>query len=280
MTVAAVVGLGLIGGSIALGLDAPGWDEDPAAREAARRRGIHTGASLEETVAGARVVFAAVPTAAVPEVLRWLAGQVPGSVLTDAASLKMPVLAAAAALPAGIRFVGGHPMAGSATLGIAGAAANLFAGRPWLVVPGASSDPASITLVREQILRLGATPISIEAEQHDAAMTWISHLPMAVSAALAQAVARELGERAGALAGPGLSDTTRLAGSRPELALELWLSEPRRLAAAVRTVSNDLKNFAAQLENEDRAAIEAFLREAGQARKTIHPNSEILPPND
>ncbi len=275
-----MVGLGLIGGSIALELGAPGWDEDRAAREAARRRGINSGASLEETVAGARLVFAAVSTAAVPEVLTRLAGLVPGAVLTDAASLKVPVLAAAAALPAGIRFVGGHPMAGSATSGIAGARKDLFAGRPWLLVPGARSDPESVALVRNQILRLRAIPISIEAEEHDAAMTWISHLPMAISGALARAVARELGERAGPLAGPGLTETTRLAGSRPELALELWLSDPPRLAAALRSISRDLANFAAQLENEDRAAIEAFLHEAARARKTIHPDSEILPSND
>ncbi len=271
MTGVAVVGLGLIGGSIALGSNATGWDDDATSLELARKRGIRTGASLEDAVSRAALVFAAVPTPETPTVLRSVAEIAPAAVLTDAASLKALVLRAALALPAGVRFVGGHPMAGAATPGIAGASADLFAGRPWLIVPGARSDPAAIAVVQEQVLRLRAIPVILDADRHDAAMTWISHLPMAVSAALARVVVRELGTDAGILAGPGLTDTTRLAGSRPELAMELWLSDPSRLARALHSISREIAGFAAQLEKGDVAALEEFLSEAARARKTIRP---------
>ena len=271
MTGVAVVGLGLIGGSIALGSNATGWDDNATARDLAQRRGIRTGTSLEDAVSGAALVFVAVSTSETPAVLCALAGIVPGAVLTDAASLKATVLQSALLLPPGVRFVGGHPMAGAATPGIAGASADLFAGRPWLIVPGARGDAAAVALVREEVLRLRAIPVILDADRHDAAMTWISHLPMAVSAALARVVVRELGEEAGTLAGPGLTDTTRLAGSRPELALELLLSDPPRLAAALQSISREIAGFAAQLEKGDVAALEEFLSEAARARKTIRP---------
>ncbi|MEP6800578.1 MAG: prephenate dehydrogenase/arogenate dehydrogenase family protein [Acidobacteriota bacterium] len=271
MTGVAVIGLGLIGGSIALGSNATGWDDDATARDLARKRGIRTGASLEEAVSGAALVFAAVPTSETPAVLRAVAGIAPAAVLTDSASLKTPVLQSALALPAGVRFVGGHPMAGSPTPGIAGASADLFAGRPWLIVPGPRSDAAAIAVVREEVLGLRAIPVLLDADRHDAAMTWISHLPMAAAAALARAVVGELGEDAGTLAGPGLTDTTRLAGSRPELALELCLSDPPRLAAALRSLSREVADFASRLETGDRAAIEEFLEKAARARRTLRP---------
>ncbi len=269
---AAVAGLGLIGGSIALSLDAAGWDEDEAARGLARERGVRVAGSLREAASGAGLVFAAVSTESAPGLLRTLAVLAPSAVLTDAASLKVPVLEAALALPPGVRFVGGHPMAGAATPGIAGAKADLFAGRPWLIVPGARSDTASVELVRGLVVRMGAVPVVLGAEQHDAAMTWVSHLPLAVAGALAVAIVRELGADAGALAGPGLTDTTRLAGARPELALELWLADPTRLARAVRSVSRELADFARRLEAGERGSVEEFLVEAGRARAAIRPS--------
>ncbi len=269
MTEVAVVGLGLIGGSIALGLKARGWDDDRATRDFARGRGISTAASLEEAVTGAGLIFTAVPTAGTPAVLRAVAEFVPTAVLTDAASLKVSVLRASLSLPPQVRFVGGHPMAGSAVPGLAGAAADLFAGRPWLIVPGTRSDAAAVALVIEEVVRLGADPVMLEAEEHDAAMTWISHLPLAVSAALARVVVEKLGMKSGSLAGPGLLDTTRLAGARRELALELCLSDPGRLAAALQSVSQDLAVMADGLKKDDHTAIEEFLKGAARARQTI-----------
>ena len=113
MTRVAVAGLGLIGGSLALALGARGYDGNPSVRQAARRRGIDVADSLPDAVAGAEVVVAAVPTGATIPLLVEIARRAPAAALTDTASLKRPIVEAAPGLPAGARFVGGHPMAGS-----------------------------------------------------------------------------------------------------------------------------------------------------------------------
>src|SRR5207249_2629847 len=114
----AVVGLGLIGGSAALALGARGYDRDPGARARARDRGIDAAESLPEAVRRAEVVLIAVSTEETPALLLQAAAAAPDALLTDASSLKRPVAACAAALPAGTRFVAGHPMAGSKTPGL------------------------------------------------------------------------------------------------------------------------------------------------------------------
>jgi len=137
----AVLGLGLIGGSAALALEARGYDRDAAARTRARERGIDTVESLAEAVKGTEVVLLAVPTSETPALLREAAAAAPDALFTDAASLKRSIAAAAAgSLTGKTCFVGGHPMAGSRTAGIAGARADLFQDRPWLVVPTDKSD--------------------------------------------------------------------------------------------------------------------------------------------
>lgn len=268
MTRVAVVGLGLIGGSVALGLRARAFDRDADVRRAARRRGIDVAESLPEAIDGADLVVAAVATLDTPAVLQEAAERAPAALLTDVASLKRPAADLAAGLPAGVRYVGGHPMAGGSPPGLDGARATLFAGRPWLIVPTPRSDASSIERVAAEARRLGALPVVVEAERHDALMAWISHLPLAVAASLARSVARAAPE-AGAFAGPGLLDTTRLAGARLALALELWSSDPLQLAAAVDSVAGDLTELAALLRGGDRSSLEAFLLEAARARETI-----------
>ena len=130
MTRAAVVGLGLIGGSVALGAGARGWDRDAAVRERARRRGIDAADSLAEAVAGAGLVVAAVPTSETAALLREIAALAPGAILTDCASLKTPVADAAGTLPVDTRFVAGHPMAGGRGRGVEGADRRNLPGSP------------------------------------------------------------------------------------------------------------------------------------------------------
>ena len=117
----AVAGLGLIGGSLALALPARGFDRDPAARRRARERGIRCEESLAAALEGADVVFLAVPTAQTPALLSEAAALRPGALFSDCASLKAPVVRSVDTLPTSVRFVGGHPMAGSRTRGLEGA---------------------------------------------------------------------------------------------------------------------------------------------------------------
>lgn len=269
MTRVAVVGLGLIGGSAALAFDAVGFDRDPGVRERARRRGISVADSLEDAVATAEVVVTAVPTAQTPALLREIAAVSPRALLTDTASLKRPMLAAAESLPAGSRFVGGHPMAGARRDGVEAADSRIFHARPWALVSTARSDPASLSAVAELVRGTGAKPVVLAAEQHDRLMTWISHLPHAVAVSLARAAAAQAGADLAPLAGPGFLDTTRIAGRRRELALELALADPEALARAIDAVRKELEGLATALRSGDEAELSRLCAEAAAARRTL-----------
>ena len=263
---AAVIGLGLIGGSAALALEARSYDRDPAARARARQLGIDAADSLSDAVRGADIVLLAVPTGETPNLLGEVAAAAPGVLLTDTASLKRPVVAAARALPAAARFVGSHPMAGSTT---GRPSADLFRNRPWLIVPTERSDARSVEAVQELARRLGARPMLIEADRHDALMTWMSHLPLATACALARAVSSQAGIGLDQLAGPGLLDTTRLAETPAGLAMELSLADPEALAAAIDEVRRELEALAGSLRARDQKGLAESFERASAARRSF-----------
>lgn len=268
----AVAGLGLIGGSLALALGARGYDRNPEARRGARQRHIDVGDSLESALDGADFVFLAVSSGETPALLAEAAAARPGALFSDCASLKAPVLRAAATLPEGTRFVGGHPMAGSRTRGLAGADARLFEGRPWVLVPTARTDERALASVGDLVTAIGAVPIVLDADSHDAAMTRVSHLPHAVSAALAAATARNATPAVFRLAGPGLLDATRLAEAPIDLLLELALADPQALANAIGDVAAELTSLRAALMEADAPAVRAFFTRAAAARKGLSKN--------
>lgn len=269
MTRAAVVGLGLIGGSIALAFEARGWDRGRAAREAARRVGIDARESLAEALEGADVVFAAVPTSETPRLLVEISAAAPGALLTDTASLKRPIVAAARELRAGTRFVAGHPLAGSHRRGVEFASAELFRGRPWALCRTARTDDETLARMSALIRTVHARPVPIDGEAHDRLMTWISHLPLAVASALVGAASSEAGDALSSLPGPGFLDTTRVASQPASLALELALADPGRLADAIDAVDRRLRGLADALRRGDEAAVRAFFEEASQRRSAL-----------
>lgn len=273
MSRVAVVGLGLIGGSAALAFRAAGWDRRESARSDAAARGLDVASSLEEAVADCEFVIAAVPASETAALLPRLARLAPRAILTDVASRKRAVVDAASGLPAGARFVAGHPMAGAAASGISSARADLFAGRPWFLVATARSDEPSIASLAALVREIGAVPRVVDADRHDEAMTWVSHLPFGVAAALARAVRREVGADVGAWAGPGLFDMTRLAGTPATLARELAFANPARLASALDAVSEELSGLAEALRNGDASPLEELLDDAARARREIAPES-------
>jgi len=267
----AVLGLGLIGGSAALALKARGYDREAAARARARERGIDAVDSLRQAVSGAEIVLLAVPTSETPDLLREAAAAAPEALFTDAASLKRPIAAAAEALTGSTLFVGGDPMAGSRTAGIAGARADLFQGRPWLVVPTDRSDVSSIAAVQDLVRGIGARPAVVDAERHDALMTWVSHLPHAVASALARAVSAGVGGGVERIAGPGLLDATRTADSPPGLALELALAQPEALAAAIDTLRRELEQLSRSLTSRNVEELRPWFEQATRSRRSFEP---------
>ena len=273
MTRVAVVGLGLIGGSAALALEALGYDRAPEARAGARRKGIRVAETLAEAVEGAEIVVTGVSTAETPALLREISALAPGVLLTDTASLKSPIVLAAQTLRAGARFVGGHPMAGARGDGIDAATAELFRGRPWVLVSTARSDRDSIAAVSDLARKAGARPVLLDGEHHDRLMTWISHLPHAVAVSLARAAAAGAGSDLPELAGPGFLDTTRVAGRRLELALELALADPEALARSIDAVRAELGRLAATLRERDESVLSRFFSEAAEIRRGLDERS-------
>jgi prephenate dehydrogenase len=213
----AIAGLGLVGGSIARGLTAAGWrvvgvDRPRPLRAALRAGAIARGlSSLAKAASGVDVVGLAAPPRANLALLRALSRlSPPPRVVTDVGSVKGPICAAARALRLAW-FVGGHPMAGRERGGFAASTGTLFAGRTWVVTPGAR--PA-VRAVRALARALGARVVTMEPAVHDRTVAFLSHLPQLLSwALLAAAVGDPVASRHLRVAGPGFADMTRLARS-------------------------------------------------------------------
>ncbi|MBA2702102.1 MAG: prephenate dehydrogenase/arogenate dehydrogenase family protein [Chloroflexi bacterium] len=259
----AILGLGLIGGSIAQALHGkPGWDVaawTPAGRgpAAAVRAGTigHAPSSPEAAVEGAQLVVLAAPPAACLDLLDELAGPLrttlaPAAVITDVASTKTAIVLRAMAL--GLRFVGGHPMAGRETTGYEAASGDLFVGRPWVVIP--AGDLEATSLVIELVRACGAHPVEMSAAAHDDAVAAISHLPLIVAASLVESVAGgPAGPRADwavaeALAASGWRDATRLARGDVVMGGGIALTNSLPIAARIRALVQTLEDWLTVLE--------------------------------
>ncbi|WP_088318710.1 prephenate dehydrogenase [Kineosporia sp. R_H_3] len=216
-----VVGTGLLGTSVGLGLASGGArvllsDPSPTALALARDLGAGTAAAGGDGADVGLVVVAAPPDVTADVVLAELAAH-PAATVTDVASVKSGILAEVAARGGDLsRYVGGHPMAGRERSGPVAARGDLFIGRPWVVCAGEKADGDRVDLVRRLALALGATPVVMGAEEHDASVAVVSHVPQ-VAASLVAARLRTAPEGAVGLAGQGLRDVTRIAGSDPLL---------------------------------------------------------------
>ena len=222
-----LVGLGLIGGSIGLDLQALGVEvralvHRPATAARALERGLAQQVDTDPAVLeGCDLVVLALPLDRLLEPDPALLAALPSrAVVTDVGSVKGPVLALWQGLVP--RFVASHPMAGTAEAGVEAGVRGLFQGRPWVVTPGPGTDPTALVVVRRLAEALGARWLCCGAEAHDRAVALISHLPVLVGAALLDAANRG-GVQAGdaelvrALASSGFADTTRVGGGNPEL---------------------------------------------------------------
>jgi len=263
-----LAGAGLIGGSLALALrgahDLRVYDADAATREAARRAGLDTVDTLA-AVLPADAVVVATPLTDVVATLAALVDRADGAVLVDVASLRAPVNAYAERAPSRARIVGAHPMAGSTASGFAAADAELFRDRPFLVVPTARSDDRAMAVAGDIARAAGGRVTVLSASVHDAAMGRLSALPLAVAAATTHVAA----EGDLAPAGPGFRDTTRLAATPVDLAVELLLGNADAAAAEITKVVRELDRVAAALRDGDRVFLREYLRAARDVRRSL-----------
>jgi prephenate dehydrogenase len=237
-----VVGTGLLGASVALGLRANGvrvllFDTSPTALALAHDVGAG------EVDAGDRepdlVVVATPPDVTAGVVAAELAAH-PGATVTDVASVKAGVAARLAGTGADLsRYVGGHPLAGRERSGAVAARADLFLGRPWVVCPTECSAAEPVDAVRSLVYALGGTPVTMAADEHDAAVALVSHLPQ-VASSLVAARLRDASEPAVGLAGQGLRDLTRIAGSDPTLWAQILAANAGPVLEVLRALRDDL----------------------------------------
>lgn len=263
-----VVGLGLIGGSIATGLRQRGWtvhgvDTRSSTVDRAVELGIVDAAGL---CPDALVTFVAVPVASVvgevDRVLRSTTGLV-----TDVGSVKGPI-AAAIDDP---RFIGGHPMAGSELDGLDGADPEMFNGAVWVLTPCSTTDDRTLTEVGAIVRELGAEAVALDPERHDQVVAVVSHVPHLTAATLMQlAVARS--EEHGALlrlAAGGFRDMTRIASGHPAIWLDICAQNRAAIVDALGGLIDRLAEIREVVERGDRTRLEATLATAREARANL-----------
>lgn len=250
--VAAVIGLGMIGGTFALrlrerGVHVIGVDADAAVVAAARERGaIDEGSTHLDAVAGADLVIVATSLEHVARVAVDAAKRMrPGALLTDVGSVKTSIVkAVGAALPAGVQFVGGHPMAGSERAGIASADAALLDGRVFILTPTAKTPAATVEAMEAVVTRIGMKPIVLDPVQHDELVAQVSHLPYLLSVALSRAIADD----ARAIGGPTMLEMTRVARSPSGMWTEICKANRAAILRALDQFEHELGRVRRGLE--------------------------------
>lgn len=233
----AIIGLGLIGGSIGLALKQAGWRGTEIIGYARRREtsslALKLGAvdkielDLRSAVKDAEIVIVATPVLTVKGIFTQIApGLSDGSIVTDTASTKMQVMQwAEELLPSRVSFVGGHPMAGKEISGIRAANDDLFRNCIYCLTPLPQTKPAAVRIVRDMVNTLGAIPLIIEAEEHDRLVAGVSHLPLLLSVALVSVTTKNPSwQQMSRLAASGYRDLTRLASGNPEVSAHICLS--------------------------------------------------------
>jgi prephenate dehydrogenase len=236
----AVIGLGLIGGSVALafrqllGARVSGWDADPSAVARAQERAALDFAApdLQTAIADAEAVVLAAPLGALPRLIAAALKAAPADcVVTDVGSAKRRL----EQFHADERFIGGHPLAGAETAGIEHARADLFEGATWYLTPVANTEGVLYERLYRLLVGIGAQPVAIEAGEHDRMLALISHLPHVLANVLVQQTAAggEGGHGRLPATGPSFRDVTRVAGSNSAIWTDIYLSNADALTEAL-----------------------------------------------
>jgi len=275
----AIIGLGLIGGSIGLALKQANWREAEVVGYVRRHEvgslALKLGAidkaesSLRETVKGANIVIVATPILTIKDIFSQIAPDLSAdSIVTDTASTKLQIMRwAEELLPPEINFVGGHPMAGKETSGISAATADLFHNCTYCLTPAPQARPAAVRTVKEMVKKLGAIPLTIGAQEHDGLVAGVSHLPLLLSVALVSATTKNPSwQQMSRLAASGYRDITRLASGNPEVNAHICLSNQAAIVSWIDEFSEELQRLRKLVADESNE-IEKALALANEARQ-------------
>ena len=264
------MGVGLIGGSVGLSARNSGWDVIGADRPEVLEEAVSLGAvdrpSTLKEVRSAELVVLAAP---ISKVTGLVAELPPTSALvTDVASAKTAIVREAEAQ--GLRFVGGHPMAGSQLSGVANARADLFKGARYFLTPTDKTDPDAYREVAGFVRSLGAIPTAVDPEKHDLLMAALSHLPHLMAAALLK-VASDISPEALSFAGPSFRDLTRVGASNPSLWSDILAENAPALGEALGAFAGAMAKLGSEISSRE-AMEQRFL----QAREAYDALGGIL----
>jgi prephenate dehydrogenase len=265
-----IAGIGLIGGSIGLAArqrflakHVIGLDQDPAMLEAALGVGAIDEAKLSpsEWLKKADLIVLATPVKTLVDLAKTLEPYLgKHTVLTDVGSVKHEVVEALSHL----RFVGGHPMAGSEKAGVQHSSAALLENAVWVLTPNEHTDPAAVALVREFVSHLGARPIKVSPEQHDRLVATISHVPYLAAVALTQLIEEDKDkELMMLLAAGGYRDLTRVASGNPTMSRDMVIGNKEAIRETLQSLTRQLESLEQLLDKP-----EDLLEAANAAKRT------------
>jgi arogenate dehydrogenase (NADP+) len=270
-----ILGLGLIGGSLGLDLRSQGYHVlGVSRRESTCQRAVAMGSVDEASVdisllASSEVVFICTPIGLIVPTFKQMIAHLPAdTVVTDVGSVKFPIVQAIA--PLWDNFIGGHPMAGRTDSGIESATKNLFENKPYVLTPTPTTPTAAIIIVEKIVRDLGATLYQCSPEDHDKAVSWISHLPVMVSASLIAACMSETDlnvlQLAQKFASSGFRDTSRVGGGNPELGAMMARYNRQPLLNSLHQYRHNLDELISLIEQENWNALEEQLQSNHKVR--------------
>ncbi|MGV0104388.1 prephenate/arogenate dehydrogenase [Nostoc sp. DSM 114160] len=270
-----ILGLGLIGGSLGFDLRSQGHHIlGVSRREATCQKAVTLGSVDEASVdlsllAAAEVVFICTPLALIVPQFEQLIAHLPtATVVTDVGSAKAQIVKDIT--PLWDNFIGGHPMAGRTDSGIEAAQRDLFVDKPYVLTPITTTPTNAITVVEEIVRSLGANIYFCQPEQHDRAVSWISHLPVMVSSSLIAACLSETDpdvlQLAQKLASSGFRDTSRVGGGNPELGVMMARYNRQALLRSLQQYRQNLDELTNLIEQENWAVLEEKFKSRQQAR--------------
>ncbi|MDZ7993270.1 MAG: prephenate/arogenate dehydrogenase [Nostoc sp. EfeVER01] len=270
-----ILGLGLIGGSLGFDLRSQGHHIlGVSRREATCQKAVSLGSVDEASVdlsllAAAEVVFICTPLALIVPQFEQLVAHLPvTTIVTDVGSAKAQIVKDIT--PLWDNFIGGHPMAGRTDSGIEAAQRDLFVDKPYVLTPITTTPTSAITVVEEIVRSLGANIYYCQPEQHDRAVSWISHLPVMVSSSLIAACLSETDpdvlQLAQKLASSGFRDTSRVGGGNPELGVMMARYNRQALLRSLQQYRQNLDELTNLIEQENWVVLEEKFKSRQQAR--------------
>jgi len=274
----AIIGLGLIGGSIGLALKKTHWKEAELIGYVRRKETGHAalkmgavdkvGNNLQQAVRHSNIVIIATPILVIRDIFIQISPHLSSEcIVTDVASTKNLVMQwAQELLPPTINFIGGHPMAGKETSGIEAASNDLFQNCTYCLIQGSRSTLAATQTLTDMVTNLGAIPLSIDAKEHDYLVAGISHLPLLLSIALVSVTSKNpKWERLSQLASSGYRDLTRLASGNAEINTQIFLSNKSAVVSWIDDFNRELARLRQLITTGDNE-IRTLLTSANEER--------------